>query len=419
MTGSLQGVTGVRKADAIGLLSSGNFQRALDIAVEVCRDDPADGEARWLQGVCLVKLDRPVEALLCLHQALFLSPNNRQILLQIATVSEYAGRIDDAIAAYCGVLSLSPAGDRFCLYAVACLLLKRLEAACAEVEIGRVLALAHRLLGLVEQDWVESERRVWVGYRVVSILRGAFGPADKGWVEAIRAEALRLGAGAVLVGPYRGMVLPPGFTAACDPLSVFGLADYQLESVINHWVGNEYDTLLIAGAGLGYHAVGLARLLPQARVIAWESDGARRAVCRELAAANQIGDRLQLVDGPVETAALVAAAQTGRRALCMVNIGGGELELLDEAAIAAMGRTDMIVECHDYLGFDVAGVLAHQFIETHGTEIMMRRAADAWKIAPLQGLDPILRWRAVVDLASTSNVLAYDKKWICASVSCV
>ena len=55
-----------------------------------------------------------------------------------------------------------------------------------------------------------------------------------------------------------------------------------------------HSTVLNIGCAEGYYAVGLARRMPQARVLAFDINRTAQDTCRALAAKNGVADRVQV-----------------------------------------------------------------------------------------------------------------------------
>src|SRR5262249_46123396 len=75
--------------------------------------------------------------------------------------------------------------------------------------------------------------------------------------------------GGVVAGPFAGtkLLLSP-VSARLLPSYLLGTAELELHGAIEELVERSYRTVLNLGAADGYYAVGLARRLPSARVVA-------------------------------------------------------------------------------------------------------------------------------------------------------
>ena len=163
-------------------------------------------------------------------------------------------------------------------------------------------------------------------------------------------------------GPFAGMNYVQ--TSACGPLlpKLLGCYEAELHGVIAEIVRRRYQTIVNIGCGEGYYAVGLARLLPQARVHAYEINLAGQRLCRELAGLNNVADRV-IVHGLCDTAQLQKLA--GQGVLVWCDCEGGEGQFLDPRNVPVVSRSDIVVELHQEFDATIADTLNHRFHTTH------------------------------------------------------
>ena len=215
------------------------------------------------------------------------------------------------------------------------------------------------------------------------------------WRSQLLANTLRARNGHTIGhGPFAGMIYD---TAASEGGYVprrLGIYEASLAPVIEEIVARAYPLILDIGAAEGYYAVGLARRMPQARIIAADSDPRAQALCTALAAANGVAHvevRGQI--GPDEIDALGPA-------LVICDIEGGEDALLDPAAAPALARADILVEVHEGMRPGLTARLTARFAPSHRVT-RIDRALDATALPPwaetLSDLDRLLmlwEWRA-------------------------
>src|SRR5262249_28235334 len=104
-------------------------------------------------------------------------------------------------------------------------------------------------------------------------------------------------------GPFAGTKpLPSPVFPPLPSGSLLGTAELELHGAIEELVERSYRTVLNLGAADGYYAVGLARRLPSARVVAFETVGELRDIAARSAAANRVADRVH-VTGHCDAAA--------------------------------------------------------------------------------------------------------------------
>ncbi|MCW2245541.1 hypothetical protein M2352_001132 [Azospirillum fermentarium] len=145
-------------------------------------------------------------------------------------------------------------------------------------------------------------------------------------------------------GPFQGMVLPPQIVTPYLLSRYMGAYEHELHDAVRESAARAYDTVINIGCAEGYYSVGLARLLPQAQVHAFDILPDARAKCAALAAANGVQDRISV--GELFSITDFAAF-AGKRALLFCDIEGAEFALLDPTQAPALRDMDIIVEIHE------------------------------------------------------------------------
>lgn len=169
-----------------------------------------------------------------------------------------------------------------------------------------------------------------------------------------------------VAGPFRGMRIELSPLSSRHLLGyILGSQELELRPAIEAVVARGYRTMLNVGAADGYYAVGLALRAPQAQVEAFEALPELHPVIARTAAANGVADRIA-VEGSCTPAVLRARlASAEAPALIMMDIEGGEIELLDPAAIPELAQADILVETHDAFVAHATATLIDRFQKTH------------------------------------------------------
>ena len=156
-------------------------------------------------------------------------------------------------------------------------------------------------------------------------------------------------------GPFAGLIYPDQQPLTLAP-KLLGIYERELHPAIEAAIRAQPDVIVNVGAADGYYAVGLARRLPAATVIAYEADAGQRELCRRVAAANGVAIELRGTAGPgnVEGADLV-----------VMDCEGCERALLKPPLPATI-----IVELHDFVHPGVGGEIAARFAATHEVQIV-------------------------------------------------
>ena len=98
----------------------------------------------------------------------------------------------------------------------------------------------------------------------------------------------------VRTGPFQGMKYIGKSTSSVLIPKLLGIYERELHPVIEYATSRPFQTIVDIGAAEGYYCVGLARRMPQTRVVAYEMDEAGRQRLKELAGLNHVSDRLEI-----------------------------------------------------------------------------------------------------------------------------
>jgi predicted O-methyltransferase YrrM len=215
-------------------------------------------------------------------------------------------------------------------------------------------------------------------------------------LEGITRDVVRRYGLTVRSGPFRGMALPThnnhGWGSGSLLTCILGCFEEELHASVLKAVGRGPTRVINIGCSGGYYAVGLARLLPQAEIFAYDIDPSAQAICRVAASANGVGDRVQ-VAGECSSAILRELAARPGHTLVVMDCEGAEAYLLDNPTVAALAHADLIVECHDFVVPGVTDTLFGQLARGHTVERLVEAARDPYRypeIAELQGLERML-----------------------------
>jgi glycosyltransferase involved in cell wall biosynthesis len=163
-------------------------------------------------------------------------------------------------------------------------------------------------------------------------------------------------------GPFAGMKYLP--TSACGPLlpKLLGCYEAELHGTLERAARKPYRRVVNVGCGEGYYAVGLARLLPEVRVYAFDTEELARSLCAQLAALNGVAERVT-VGGKCDVARLRELAGPGTLVLC--DCEGGERELLQPDLVPGLRQCDILVELHDAVSPGTSQMVLSRFEPTH------------------------------------------------------
>lgn len=227
--------------------------------------------------------------------------------------------------------------------------------------------------------------------------------------------------GRVQAGPLAGMtVLRREVWGDNMTAKLLGTYEQELRQPVRRLVRERrYDRVVVVGCAEGYWAVGLALLLPHARVRAFEDDAGAREIAAANARGNGVEERLEIrghcgrselreaLDEAGEPDGLVGPGgreeRGGRgRALCLVDVEGEEVELLDPDAVPGLLSADLVVECHDRWDGSIRPRLIERFRPSHEVEIVEREGRAPAKFESLRRHPDLEAYLAILEPRSRS-----------------
>ena len=181
----------------------------------------------------------------------------------------------------------------------------------------------------------------------------------------------------VFLGPFRGMEIPDINWTWDDGNSgtkMAGSYEFELHDAIEHAIWRRPSTVVNVGCAEGYYAIGLARRLPKAKIVAADLERESLKLCEEYAKRN--GVQVETLEG-FETAEELREVHLGPgHALYVFDCEGAEYMLVDPMVVPALQRADLIVECHDFLDDGLSGRIADRLEGTHRVEVVRPRLPD-------------------------------------------
>ena len=183
------------------------------------------------------------------------------------------------------------------------------------------------------------------------------------WRSRMLANTYLSHEGAVIRGgPFAGMKYLDLATEGALIPRLLGVYESELHPYLEALAREGIEDVVDVGCAEGYYAVGLARLMPQALVHAFDTDPAARQACAELAAINGVTARVR-IGGAFPAHGFQAFA--GRMVLVMVDTEGAELDILDLEANPALAGMHIVVETHDLYRPGALKALVGRFSPTH------------------------------------------------------
>ena len=197
------------------------------------------------------------------------------------------------------------------------------------------------------------------------------------WRSRLIAKALLRNQGAtILHGPFAGMDYVGKATEGALAPRLLGSYESELHPTIVRLAAEGFACVIDVGCAEGYYAVGLARLMPQATVYAYDIVEEARLACAELAAKNGVSERVIVGETFTPTG---FEAFADRKCLVMMDVEGAEDDLLRPDLSPALAAMTLIVETHDVYKPGVLDRLCERFAASHD----IQRLDQAGKTTPL------------------------------------
>ena len=189
-------------------------------------------------------------------------------------------------------------------------------------------------------------------------------------------------------GPFKGMICIRDADEGCLVPKLLGCYEEELIPTAESFIQSGYDRVIDVGCASGYWLTGFALRMPHAEAFGFDIDEEALARCSQMIMLNNVQSRVKLLGrcNPEELQKLIKG-----RTLLFMDCDGPEYELLDPHLAPALRRTDIIVECHDYLNPEITPALQKRFKESHSIEKISSRMREP-SIDRYPGLDA-LPWK--------------------------
>lgn len=175
----------------------------------------------------------------------------------------------------------------------------------------------------------------------------------------------------VCAGPFAGMKLTDAAFVTYAALAL-GVYEHELHETVEAIIAKGYRRIANIGCSLGYYAVGLARRMPGTAIDAFDIDAAARTQCAEMASLNDVSARVR-VQGLFAGAQFAAYHDGGAPNLILMDIEGGEFDLLDPVTYPALRKLDVLVELHELTKPGLTQEITARFAPTHDLRIIETR----------------------------------------------
>jgi len=209
---------------------------------------------------------------------------------------------------------------------------------------------------------------------------------------ALCAKLFERTGGRVFGGPFAGMRVPQLGAFEYTPAFLVGSYEAELHAALLEGIVRGFNQIINIGSAEGYYAVGLARAISSATVVAFDSLVECWDVCRETARLNDVSARIE--QRGYCTPEELASSMRGE-ALVLCDCEGGERELLDPRLVPALVSSTIICELHDFYDQSITPTLLSRFNRTHSIHILHQHGRSPQDFPILDTLSKREKWLAV------------------------
>lgn len=193
---------------------------------------------------------------------------------------------------------------------------------------------------------------------------------------------------------------------------LLGCYELELQPVFRRLLkGAKWRRIVNVGGGEGYYAVGMAFLLPEVTVHVFESSGIGRQLICEMAKRNGVQDRV-IVGGFCDIETLGTALGDGVETLLIMDVEGGEIDLLNPLALPSLLNCTIVAELHEFVWPNLASTLARRFpAGCSKVEFVQTRLRRSWELP--YPPNPLLRlWMGINLVGKTGEARIGGMQWM-------
>lgn len=184
-----------------------------------------------------------------------------------------------------------------------------------------------------------------------------------------------LARGRVVSGPFAGLRYVRGSQGSVYNAKILGTYESELHPIVAGFAALRPVQCVDVGAGEGYYAAGLARLLG-VPVIAYELDETAHPLLVRMVRGNGVESRVEIRGGC--TPELLTRDLSGQAGASLVvcDVEAFERVLLDPLAVPGLRTTPVLVEIHDCIEAGTGELIRSRFEATHRVDRIEARQPD-------------------------------------------
>jgi hypothetical protein len=183
-------------------------------------------------------------------------------------------------------------------------------------------------------------------------------------------------------GPFKDMKILPNFCWGDGDVAgkLLGLYEDELYTIIEKEIAKDHDLVINYGCAEGFYGVGLAKRLPESRVVLFDIAPEALAAAKENAEANGVTN----IEFTTECthAYVESLLATAKNPLVVMDCEGAEVDVLDLSRIPSLKNATVLVETHDCLRPGITEKISQGFDNTHKIELILQGTKNLY-------IDPI------------------------------
>ncbi|HEV7493163.1 class I SAM-dependent methyltransferase [Baekduia sp.] len=172
-------------------------------------------------------------------------------------------------------------------------------------------------------------------------------------------------------GPFAGLRYVTDVSVSPLLPKLAGTYELEVADATEELIAATPDVVIDLGSAEGYYAVGLARRLPETRVVAFDTRRSARWLTARMAAAN--GVRVE-VRGTATHSAIQELCVGADAPLVICDIDGAEDTMIDPTRIPGLRRAALLIETHDAYVAGVTDRLVDRLSSTHEIQRIAMRS---------------------------------------------
>ncbi len=194
----------------------------------------------------------------------------------------------------------------------------------------------------------------------------------------------------VASGPFRGTRCKLTSTGDGVVAKLAGTYEMEIFPAFESAIARNPSVVVDVGAAEGFYVAALARALPESKVIAYEAKQEWWARIEHLLSLNGVVSSCE-TRGFCDRAEFSGMLQgnCAGTVFILMDIEGGEFDLLNEEAMPFLGNAELLVELHESESREPGDALAAMFRKTHAVELIWAREPRSledvcspwWKLA--------------------------------------